>query len=109
MTSGVRASILIPAYNAQRFIAGAITSARAQTLRDIEIIVVDDGSRDGTATAALDAAGNDPRRVAVDLLAQAEHDEAAQSILITDDPAFADADIAFDDSPMIDNQSVCDD
>lgn len=36
-------------------------------------------------------ADNDPRRIAVDLLAQAEHDEAAQSILITDSPAFADA------------------
>ena len=35
-------------------------------------------------------AANDPRRVAVDLLAQAEHDEAAQAILITDDAAFAD-------------------
>ena len=35
-------------------------------------------------------AGNDPRHVAVDLLAQAEHDEAAQAILITDDGAFAD-------------------
>ncbi len=33
----------------------------------------------------------DPRRVAVDLLAQAEHDESAQSILITDDPALADS------------------
>ena len=36
-------------------------------------------------------AANDPRRVALDLLAQAEHDEAAQAILIADDPAFADA------------------
>ena len=36
-------------------------------------------------------AANDPRRVAVDLLAQAEHDEAAQAILIADDAAFADA------------------
>ncbi len=36
-------------------------------------------------------AANDPRHVAVDLLAQAEHDENAQSILITDDDAFADA------------------
>ncbi len=36
-------------------------------------------------------AGNDPRRVAMDLLAQAEHDEAAQSILITDDRGFAEA------------------
>ncbi len=34
-------------------------------------------------------AANDPRLVAVDLLAQAEHDEAAQSILITDSAAFA--------------------
>ncbi len=36
-------------------------------------------------------AGNDPRRIAIDLLAQAEHDESAQSILITDDAGFADA------------------
>ncbi len=34
-------------------------------------------------------ATNDPRHVAIDLMAQAEHDEAAQSILITDSPAFA--------------------
>ncbi len=36
-------------------------------------------------------AANDPRHVAIDLLAQAEHDEAAQAILITDDPLLADA------------------
>ena len=36
-------------------------------------------------------AANDPRLVAVDLLAQAEHDEAAQAILITDNAGFADA------------------
>ena len=34
-------------------------------------------------------AANDPRHVAIDLMAQAEHDEAAQSILITDSPGFA--------------------
>lgn len=34
---------------------------------------------------------NDPRWIAVDLLSQAEHDPAAQSILITDDGAFAEA------------------
>jgi len=36
-------------------------------------------------------ADNHPRHVALDLLAQAEHDEAAQSILITDSAVFADA------------------
>ncbi len=46
----------------------------------------------GPSEVVIIASGdNDPRRVAVDLLAQAEHDEAAQSILITDDVAFADA------------------
>jgi histidinol dehydrogenase len=34
-------------------------------------------------------AANDPAHVALDLLAQAEHDEAAQSILVTDDASFA--------------------
>ncbi|MDE2200456.1 MAG: histidinol dehydrogenase [Rhodospirillales bacterium] len=38
-------------------------------------------------------AGRDPRRIAVDLLAQAEHDEAAQAILITDSAQLA-ADVA---------------
>jgi histidinol dehydrogenase len=36
-------------------------------------------------------ATNNPIQVATDLLAQAEHDEAAQSILITNSPSFADA------------------
>ena len=36
-------------------------------------------------------AGNDPAWIAADLLAQAEHDASAQAILVTDDPAFADA------------------
>ena len=39
-------------------------------------------------------AHNDPRWIAADLLSQAEHDPAAQSILITDDAGFADAVIA---------------
>ena len=42
-----------------------------------EVLVVADGA-------------NDPRWIALDLLAQAEHDTAAQSILITDDAGFAD-------------------
>lgn len=39
-------SILIPCYNAARWIEEAITSALSQTHRNIEVIVVDDGSTD---------------------------------------------------------------
>ncbi len=46
----------------------------------------------GPSEVVIVATGdNDPEWIAADLLAQAEHDEAAQSILITDDAAFADA------------------
>ncbi len=39
-------------------------------------------------------ADNDPDWIALDLLSQAEHDESAQSLLITDDAAFGDAVVA---------------
>jgi len=45
-------SILIPAYNAERWIADSLQSAVAQTWQRKEIIVVDDGSSDRTAEVA---------------------------------------------------------
>lgn len=45
-------SILIPAFNAQEWIADAIRSGQTQTWPNKEIIVVDDGSRDRTAAIA---------------------------------------------------------
>jgi len=42
-------SVIIPAYNAERFVLEAIAGVREQAYPDVEIVVVDDGSRDGTA------------------------------------------------------------
>ena len=41
-------SVVIAAYNYGRFLTGALESVLGQTLRDLEVIVVDDGSTDGT-------------------------------------------------------------
>jgi glycosyltransferase involved in cell wall biosynthesis len=45
-------SILIPAYNAEKWIAHTITSALTQTWQNTEIIIVDDGSKDETLAIA---------------------------------------------------------
>src|SRR5689334_6006096 len=49
-------SILIPAYNAEAFLGQTLESALAQTWPRKEIIVVDDGSNDGTLAVAQEFA-----------------------------------------------------
>jgi len=55
-------SVIIPAYNAERWIDQTIRSVTTQTWKDVEIIVVDDGSTDRTAEIA---SGSDAERVRV--------------------------------------------
>lgn len=47
-----RVTAIIPAHNGEAFIRTAIASVLAQTYRDLEVVVADDGSRDGTAAIA---------------------------------------------------------
>jgi hypothetical protein len=52
-------SVLLPVYNGAAFLRGAIDSVLAQSFRDFELLVIDDGSSDGSADIALSA--GDPR------------------------------------------------
>lgn len=54
-------SVIVAAYEAADFVEAAISSARAQTLAEIEIIVVDDASRDATRAVVASIARDDPR------------------------------------------------
>ena len=52
-------SVVLPAYEAADFVGNAVRSVLSQTLTDLEVLLVDDGSSDGTAQAAQAAAGGD--------------------------------------------------
>ncbi len=54
-------SVIIPAYNGKRYLAQAIESVLAQTMVDWELVLVDDGSKDGTASLATGFTDRDAR------------------------------------------------
>lgn len=54
-------SVVIPAYNIEDFIAECVESVQNQTYQNLEIILVDDGSTDGTAAYCEKAAAADGR------------------------------------------------
>jgi glycosyltransferase involved in cell wall biosynthesis len=60
--AGPLVSVVMPAYDAERFLAEAVESVLAQRYREWELLVVDDGSRDGTRALADRYAAAHPGR-----------------------------------------------
>jgi glycosyltransferase involved in cell wall biosynthesis len=58
-------TVIIPAYNASAFLSDAVASVLGQTHRDVEVIVVDDGSTDDTAAVLAQWQARDARVRAV--------------------------------------------
>lgn len=65
MSSEPKVSVVVPIYGVERFLHQCVDSILAQTLRDIEIILVDDGSPDGCPGIVDEYAARDPRVLAV--------------------------------------------
>ncbi|HZB24819.1 MAG TPA: glycosyltransferase, partial [Vicinamibacterales bacterium] len=58
-------SVVMPAYNVAPYLEAAVTSVLLQTYRDLELLIVDDGSTDGTSEIADRLRGRDPERILV--------------------------------------------
>jgi glycosyltransferase involved in cell wall biosynthesis len=56
-----RVSVIVPAFNSQRFILKTLESIRAQTMADWDLVVIDDGSSDDTAAIVADWIRTEPR------------------------------------------------
>ncbi|MCA2217351.1 glycosyltransferase family 2 protein [Jidongwangia harbinensis] len=56
-----RLSIVVPFYNVEPYIGACLDSLARQTFRDFEVVLVDDGSRDGSAQIARTFCDQDPR------------------------------------------------
>lgn len=54
-------SVIMPCYNAERYVKEAVQSVFDQTLQSWELIVVDDGSTDGSAAILRELAAREPR------------------------------------------------
>ena len=54
-------SVVVPIYNVQDYLEDCLDSLRAQTLGDIEILCVNDGSTDGSLAVLQTCATRDPR------------------------------------------------
>jgi glycosyltransferase involved in cell wall biosynthesis len=58
-------SVITPAFNVEPYLAAAVDSVQAQTYTDWEIVIVDDGSSDGTLAVAERYRAADPDRILV--------------------------------------------
>ena len=54
-------SVIVPAYNAEKYIVSCVESVRKQTFQDWEMVIVDDGSKDKTRELCDQCAANDER------------------------------------------------
>ena len=61
MNNSPKVSIVIPCYNRKQYLGFAIQSVLAQTYTDFELIIVDDGSTDGSVQIAQNYAAQDSR------------------------------------------------
>jgi hypothetical protein len=57
----VKLSVVVPIYNVEAYLHEALTSVVQQTLRDLEVIMADDGWTDGSALIVKSFVANDPR------------------------------------------------
>ena len=63
--SDIKVSVIIPVYNVEKYLRRCLESVASQTLKEIEVICVDDGSTDSSFDIISEFSEKDPRFTAV--------------------------------------------
>ncbi|NEB94704.1 glycosyltransferase family 2 protein, partial [Streptomyces bauhiniae] len=56
-----RLTVVVPLYNVEEYLGACLTSLAEQTMPDLEVVLVDDGSTDDGPSLAQEFADRDPR------------------------------------------------
>lgn len=75
-----KVSVLVPIYNASQYLRPALTSLVDQTLKEVEIICINDGSTDDSLAIIQEFAAQDPRIIILDKLNTGYGDSMNQGI-----------------------------
>ena len=92
-------SIIVPVYNAERRLHRCIDSILAQTFRDFELLLIDDGSKDGTWEIMQEYAFKDSR-------IEVYHQDNYNYIDYTKDPIEFKSDMQFAYDMILDHNSI---
>lgn len=76
MSGHPKVSVVLPCFNAERFVGQSLTSLLGQTFADLEILAIDDGSTDATRSILDSYQARDPR-------VQVLHNESNQGLIVT--------------------------
>jgi glycosyltransferase involved in cell wall biosynthesis len=100
IAGGPRVSVLMPVHNAERYLSEAIESVLGQSFGALELVIIDDGSTDGSPAIAERFAHGDPR---VKLLRNPRN----LGIVATRNRAFEAADARSEYFAIMDGDDVC--
>lgn len=99
----VKVSVIIPLYNEEKRIVTCVYSILSQTLREIEVIIIDDGSTDNSLQVALSLKEKDPRIIVFHQENQGQGAARNSGIQISSGEyiTFADSDDEYDNNDII--------
>lgn len=103
LTTGPVISVIVPVYNASRYLTACLDSVRRQSFDDFEVLLIDDGSTDGSGDICEKYCAEDPRFIVVHQANKGSSEARNRGLELSKGQyiAFVDADDWIDDDHLL--------